>query len=97
VVPPEVFYPAPGVDSALAEFRLRDGELPGAEMREKLEKIVKLVFANRRKQMGKVLKQRYPEERIRGAFAAVGIAWEVRPERLSVAEFEALIRAFERT
>lgn len=95
IVPPEVFYPAPGVDSALAEFRLRDGAVPEPEEREKLEKIVKLVFSNRRKQMGKVLKQRYPEERIRSAFAAVGIAWEVRPERLSVAEFEALIRAFE--
>lgn len=96
MVPPEVFYPAPAVDSALAEFTLRSGPLPGPAEREKLAKIVKLVFANRRKQMGKVLKQRYLEDRIRSAFAAVGIPWEIRPERLTVTQFEALLRALER-
>ncbi len=93
IVPPEVFYPAPGVDSALVQFDLKSGPLPDNEMRRGVEKLVKLVFANRRKQMGKVLKQHYDEAAIREALARIGVSWEVRPERLTVEQFETLFQA----
>ncbi|MBE6369556.1 MAG: ribosomal RNA small subunit methyltransferase A [Lentisphaerae bacterium] len=91
IVPPEVFYPAPKVDSALVEFRLK-AEIVPLEERKILEKVVKLAFLNRRKQLGKVLKQNYSEEAIRSALAAVGHPWEIRPEKLTVAEFEQLAK-----
>ncbi len=89
MVPPEVFYPAPAVDSALVKFDLRS-TIPAPEVRRKLEKVVKLAFSNRRKQLGKVLKQHYEENAIRAALAAIGSTWEIRPERLTVADFEQL-------
>ena len=89
VVPPEVFYPAPAVDSALVGFTLREN-IPAIEERKKLEKVVKLAFLNRRKQLGKVLKQNYSEEAIRAALNEIGHPWEIRPEKLSVQEFEKL-------
>ena len=89
IVPPEVFYPAPKVDSALVEFKLKP-QIPTPEERKILEKVVKLAFLNRRKQLGKVLKQNYSEEAIRAALEAVGHPWEIRPEKLTVAEFEKL-------
>ena len=89
IVPPEVFYPAPAVDSALVEFKLKEN-IPSPEKRKILEKVVKLAFLNRRKQLGKVLKQNYTEEAIRNALAAINQPWEIRPEKLTVADFEQL-------
>jgi len=89
IVPPEVFYPAPAVDSALVAFD-RKADFPAPEARKKLEKVVKLAFLNRRKQLGKVLKQHYSEEAIRAALAEVGHPWEIRPEKITVQEFEKL-------
>ena len=89
IVPPEVFYPAPAVDSALVEFKLKEN-IPTVEQRKILEKVVKLAFLNRRKQLGKVLKQNYTEEAIRSALEQVGHPWEIRPEKLTVQEFEKL-------
>ena len=89
IVPPEVFYPAPAVDSALVEFNLKEN-VPDMEVRKKLEKVVKLAFLNRRKQLGKVLKQNYTEEAIRAALAEINHPWEIRPERLTVQDFEKL-------
>ena len=60
------------------------------EKRKVLEKVVKLAFLNRRKQLGKVLKQNYTEEAIRAALEQVGHPWEIRPEKLTVQEFEKL-------
>lgn len=89
IVPPEVFYPAPAVDSALVGFDLKS-DIPSVDVRKKLEKVVKLAFLNRRKQLGKVLKQHYQEDIIRAALSAVNHPWEIRPEKLTVQEFEKL-------
>ena len=89
IVPPEVFYPAPAVESALVAFELKEC-VPPPDIRKKLEKVVKLAFLNRRKQLGKVLKQHYSEDAIRSALAEVGHPWEIRPEKLTVDEFEKL-------
>ena len=68
---------------------MRD-DFPAVEDRKILEKVVKLAFLNRRKQLGKVLKQNYTEEAIRSALEQVGHPWEIRPEKLTVQEFEKL-------
>ena len=88
-VPPEVFYPPPEVDSALVGFELRE-ESCEPEIARRLPGVVKTVFAQRRKQLGKVLGNNYGKERALAALAALGIPPETRPERLSVEQFRQL-------
>ncbi len=93
IVPPEVFFPPPEVDSAIVSFRLRhggDGDDP--ELCRLLPGVVKTVFAQRRKQMGKVLGQNYGKERAATALAAMDLPPEIRPDKLTVAQFAALTR-----
>ncbi len=91
IIPPEVFYPAPEVDSALVGFA-RKKTLPAPEVARYLPGVVKHVFAQRRKQLGKVLGANYGKERALAALAALGISPETRPERLSVEQFVLLTR-----
>ncbi len=85
-VPPEVFYPAPEVDSAIAEFTLRT-ELPESKFCKRVSGVVKTAFAQRRKQLCKVLAASYEPAKVREAFAALGIPTEIRPDRLTVGDF----------
>ena len=86
VVPPEVFYPPPKVDSAIVEFVLKS-ELPSPKLVKHLSKLVKHAFEQRRKQMGKVLGKIYGREKIEEAFAKLDMPLEIRPDKLSVADF----------
>ena len=87
IVPPEVFYPPPEVDSALVEFRRhRDFPLNGVR-RSKLRGIVNTAFAQRRKQLGKVLGAAYGKEAALLALTAAGIAPETRPDTLGCEAF----------
>ena len=87
IVPPEVFYPPPEVDSALVEFRRhRDFALDPAR-RSKLRGIVNTAFAQRRKQLGKVLGAVYGKEAALSALQNAGIAPETRPDKLEGKEF----------
>lgn len=85
-VPPEVFYPAPAVDSALVAFARRPDN-PDPEIARKLPGVVKTVFAQRRKQLGKVLGNNYGRDKALAALAALEIPPETRPERLSTEQF----------
>lgn len=88
VVPPEVFHPAPEVDSALVEFRRHDRfDLP-MTLFNKIDKLVKLAFSQRRKQLGKVLaKGGYGAESVSKAFAECGLPLEIRPDQVAVENF----------
>ncbi len=94
IVPPEVFHPAPEVDSAIVAFKPRKREIPPLAERKELSKLVKVVFLQRRKQMRKVLKSLYPIERIDEVWARLELNPCARPEELSVAQFEALTEFF---
>ncbi len=89
-VPPEVFFPPPEVESAVVSFRLRgDGAATPPEL---LGGLVKLVFSQRRKQIGKVMASSYGRERALAALAAAGLPPEIRPEQIRVEQFEVLAR-----
>lgn len=92
IVPPEVFFPPPEVDSAIVSFRRRGGDGDDPELCRLLPGVVKTVFAQRRKQMGKVLGQNYGKEKAAAALAAVNLPPEVRPDKLTVEQFIALTR-----
>ena len=91
IVPPEVFYPAPEVDSAIVAFKRHNKFDLSVEARRTLTSFVKLVFTQRRKQMGKVLSRGgYKPESVEKAFAACNINMEIRPDRVDPANFCAL-------
>ena len=85
-VPPEVFTPPPEVDSAIAVFDLKK-ERPAPQTARLLNGLVKVAFAQRRKQLGKVLGNNYGKELVANAFAALNIPHEIRPEKLTVNDF----------
>ncbi len=89
IVPPEVFFPPPEVESAVAFFVRRE-PAPGAVERKHLAGVVKTAFLNRRKQMGKVLGSNYGKERVLAAFAALGLPPEIRPDAVSTETFAEL-------
>jgi len=92
IVPPDVFFPQPGVDSAIVSFRRHDRYAAEPELCRLLPGVVKTVFAQRRKQMGKVLGQNYGKEKTAAALEALKLPHEIRPERLTVDEFAGLTR-----
>ncbi len=88
IVPPEVFYPAPEVESALVKFVRHDRYDLSDGIGKSVSSVVKLAFSQRRKQMGKVLAHGpYDEKSVTAAFAQLGLPLEVRPDRVSVAQF----------
>ncbi len=86
VVPPDVFFPPPAVESAIVQFELKK-ELPESDLIKKTNTLVKVAFAQRRKQLGKVLSNAYNRELVENVFTKLGIAWEIRPDKLSVEDF----------
>lgn len=90
-VPPEVFTPPPEVDSAVAVFELKKNH-PEPEVIRLLNGLVKTAFAQRRKQLGKVLGNNYGKENVAAAFQKIGIPHEIRPEKLTVEQFVELTR-----
>jgi len=93
-IPPEVFYPAPEVESALVKLVRRPaGELDASpEELKKVSSLAGLLFSQRRKQMGKVLSGSYGRERTLAALEKLGFPPELRPERLTPADFLAIAR-----
>ena len=87
IVPPEVFYPPPEVESALVEFsRHRKYDL-SAEQRSRMRGLVNTAFSQRRKQLGKVLGGVYGREEAAKALEKAGISPETRPGKLTCEDF----------
>ncbi len=99
-IAPGAFYPRPEVVSSVVVFApLAVPVFPPAE-EERLLAMVRLLFSQRRKSMGTVLRRSargFPwAGRIEEAFAACGIDPAARPERLSPEEFNRLGEALRR-
>lgn len=87
IVPPEVFYPPPEVESALVEFKRHRKYQLSAEQRFRLRGIVNTAFSQRRKQLGKVLGGSYGREAVASALECAGIAPDIRPDKLTCDDF----------
>lgn len=85
-VPPTVFRPRPKVDSAVFCFTPL-GSRP--EDTNSLARVIHLCFQKRRKQLRTILKNQW-NEHVEAFLAESGHAPDVRPERLSPAEFARL-------
>ena len=92
IVPPTVFYPEPEVESAILSFRRHERYSAEKELCRLLPGVVKTVFAQRRKQIGKLLSANYGKDKAMSALKKLNIAPETRPDKLSVDEYAQLTK-----
>lgn len=82
--PPGAFVPPPKVDSLVLNFSRRDVPLmPLAEI-DRFESYLRLVFAQRRKQLGGILKKDWGAEATEKAMSKAGLDKEIRAEALTL-------------
>lgn len=93
-VPPGAFIPPPKVDSAVLSFkRITEPKIPLAE-KNSFESFLRALFQQKRKQMGKVLKSSFAEEKIQTVLAELAIDRTRRAETLNLDEVHALYKGF---
>ncbi|WP_018305685.1 16S rRNA (adenine(1518)-N(6)/adenine(1519)-N(6))-dimethyltransferase RsmA [Desulfitobacterium hafniense] len=93
-VPPQAFWPAPKVTSAVVRFELRS--YPEFRVKEKdFFRVVKAAFSQRRKTLGNSLAGGLglPKQQIGEILAAAGVDEQRRAETLSIDEFQAVTEA----
>ena len=96
-IPRGSFYPEPNVDSGCIELLRRETPLLPPELCPGYKKIVKRVFAERRKKMMKLLKRDWPEAAVVEAFDALGLDEKIRAERVTLGQFTELTQRLSRT
>lgn len=91
LVPADRFVPAPKVDSAVVRIRLFGANKPLVPHDEALFfRVVRAAFGQRRKTLVNALSLGFPDipkERLAAAVAAIGLAPDIRGERLSLEQF----------
>ncbi len=88
-VPPQVFHPEPGVDSAVVQFVLKKETLK-LEQRELFETLIKSAFTQRRKVMAKQLFRNFDKDKVLAAYEELNINPNTRAEQLTPEIFIAL-------
>lgn len=94
-VPPQVFSPPPEVDSALVSFKKNHDTRPVPAVEKLFTALVRNLFNQRRKQMGKTLgniigNRPLAEETLQ----KYGFSPEIRPDKLTVQDFLQLAESF---
>jgi 16S rRNA (adenine1518-N6/adenine1519-N6)-dimethyltransferase len=92
-IPPGCFFPEPDVDSGCVILDRREQALLPENLRANFVKIVKRAFSQRRKMMFKLLKNDWPEEKLKSAFAELKISLQERAEKLSLEQFAELTKS----
>lgn len=89
--PPGALVPPPKVDSQVLGFRRR--ETPHIELKkiDAFEQYLRLVFGQRRKQLGGILKKEWGAETVARCFEEAGLDAQIRAEALS---FEQVLKLF---
>jgi 16S rRNA (adenine1518-N6/adenine1519-N6)-dimethyltransferase len=95
-IPASCFFPPPDVDSACIKLVRRAAPLLPKKAELVFRKLVKRGFSQRRKMMLKLLKQDWPGERLREAFARVGLPENLRAEEVDLLTFAKLAQILER-
>jgi 16S rRNA (adenine1518-N6/adenine1519-N6)-dimethyltransferase len=93
-VPPGAFAPPPRVESAVLSMIRRETPLVPLNEFRKLEKFLRLVFGNKRKQLGGILKSAYSSEKIEKIFTGENILLTIRAEALALEQVITLYRKF---
>ncbi|MBM3857739.1 MAG: NUDIX domain-containing protein, partial [Verrucomicrobia bacterium] len=90
LVPPDVFWPRPAVESAIVEITPRSQEELICCNEEKFQELVRLGFSSRRKQLGSLLK--IPTARWRELTEKLGYPVTVRGEALTIRDWSLLAK-----
>lgn len=93
MVPPQLFYPKPEVDSCVLRMKKR-ADMPSFEFRKLLSQITRLGFSQRRKKMVKQLASVFGRENVDRAYLELEIPEAIRAERVSVEKFKQLTGFF---
>lgn len=91
-IPATCFFPEPEVASACVCLTRRSDELLATNEQRLFVQIVKASFSQRRKMMFKLLKARWPAERLEAVFESVGIPRDARAETIDVHRFVRLTK-----
>ena len=87
IVPPQVFCPPPEVDSALVSFKLREGTPFSTDELKTFSTLVRSLFNQRRKQLGKILGQLTSKEISAELLEKCGFSSEIRPDKLTIEDY----------
>ena len=96
-IPRGCFFPEPDVDSACVVLVRREQPLLPEERHGGFERVVKVAFSQRRKQMAKLLKAVWPAEMVHAALTTLSLPADIRGEKLSLEQFVALTKALSPT
>lgn len=83
-VPPSHFSPPPKVDSAVVSLTRKKNPALPLKSWESYERFLRVLFGQRRKQIGKILKQISTQENLEQVFEKTNIASNLRSERLTL-------------
>jgi 16S rRNA (adenine1518-N6/adenine1519-N6)-dimethyltransferase len=81
--PPGAFIPPPKVDSQVVGFNRRASPLIPLDQIDHFEIFLRIVFAQRRKQLGGILRREWGSEKTTACFLKAGLSLEMRAEALS--------------
>lgn len=95
-IPAGCFFPEPDVDSACVCLVRREQPVLAPELRDTFVSIVKRSFSQRRKMMFKLLKQDWPDTRLKQEFDRLQMSLQVRAEEVSVESFARLAEGLSR-
>ena len=87
---PQSFDPSPKVDSVVVRFSRRATPLIELEDRKIYDRIIKMVFSNRRKMIRRSLRALYDEATLSKLFEQTGVVPTKRPEELTIQDFALL-------
>ena len=81
-IPKNVFFPPPEVTSAFVRMKLRT-ERPSREVFAAVSHVAGLAFSQRRKKSCRMLEPEYGADRVAAAFAAAGLAEDIRADGIT--------------
>lgn len=91
--PPGAFVPPPKVDSQVLQFDRKETPLVPLSKIDHFESFLRLSFAQRRKQLGGILKKEWGAEKTQKVLEAAGVTPEIRSEALSLTQVLKLYEA----
>ena len=91
-LPAGSFFPRPEVDSACLTLVRRENEPLDRDRTQAFRHLIKNAFSQRRKMMVKLLRHRWPDEKLLPALESLAISPQIRAERVSREQFVALTR-----
>lgn len=95
--PPGAFVPPPKVDSQVLNFKRKNSPDISLDVIDHFESYLRLVFGNRRKQLGGILKKDWGADRALAIMDKAGIHTEIRAEALTYNQVLKLYEAYSTT